>query len=506
MRGLFKKRNLGLLFFMISFYLLIFNYSFVQALGVRPMVIDLEIPPGASRDFEITLIPSDQEEVINLSFYKPVQLETGALIYEEVGPESYPVLNWIRLEEDRLLLPPGENRLVRGKVTVPFAAEGTHTVVIMVEPEVEGVSQGVTFKIRYAIRLNIKVDRPGLRHHGKLISVDFATEALASLQINAYFQNDSKLFYETTAEATIRNDQGRLVQRVELKTPVAWQSGSSSTTIYPGSQVLFTGNITEPLYPGDYELRLFFRYANGMQLIEKRELKIEEGIGIDQDFKAIRIQPETISVALRPGTASSQVIEIENISNEDVYLYVTGRDIEPDYPHSIYGNMEIQMRGEQEMLLAPYEKKRMVATIRAPRDLEAGSYYGYLDFVQLSGEDQVDLYSINLEAVSEGDKLVGEAEILSLYLNEDIFSLEIINKGKKHLYPTGRLVLRDEDGGIVKDLVLRLQEGMEKLLPGKSGLMLAIEKDLPAGVYKAEVDILENNQSIVEKEFTLEVK
>ena len=36
--------------------------------------------------------------------------------------------------------------------------------------------------------------------------------------------------------------------------------------------------------------------------------------------------------------------------------------------------------------------------------------------------------------------------------------------------------------------------------------MLAIEKDLPAGVYKAEVDILENNQSIVKKEFTLEVK
>ena len=49
-------------------------------------------------------------------------------------------------------------------------------------------------------------------------------------------------------------------------------------------------------------------------------------------------------MALRPGTANSQVIEIENISNEDVYLYVTGRDIEPDYPHSIYGNMEIQMR------------------------------------------------------------------------------------------------------------------------------------------------------------------
>ena len=59
--------------------------------------------------------------------------------------------------------------------------------------------------------------------------------------------------------------------------------------------------------------------------------------------------------------------------------------------------------------------------------------------------------------------------------------------------------MRDEDGGIVKDLVLRLQEGMEKLLPGKSGLMLAIEKDLPAGVYKAEVDILENNQSIVKR-------
>lgn len=504
MTGILKKPKFIKFFLILLCSLFFYSFS-VQAIGVRPLVIDLEVSPGATEEFEITLTPSDEVEIVNLSFYRPIQVNTGALLYQEADRESYPVLNWIQLEENRVEMGPGENKVIRGRVTAPFAAEGTHTVVIMVEPEVEETERGVTFKIRYAVRVNIKIDRPGLRPRGELLSLEFLKEDVEYPQINVLFRNISKLYYETSAEATLRNEQGRLIQRIELKPPAAWQSGSSSTTIYPGAEVFFTGGITEPLYPGDYQLRVFFRYANGMQLIEKREIRVEEGIGIDQHFKALRIQPENISLELRPGAASSQLIEIENLSNEEVHLFVSGRDIEPDYPHSIYGKIEIQMRGEQEMLLPPYGKKRLVTTFRAPGDLAAGAYYGYLDFVQPVAEDRAELYSVDLEVISGRDELAAEAEILSLYPAEEIFSVEILNKGKGPLYPEGRLFLKDGEGRIVKEIGLSLQEGMEKILPGKSGLMLGIEEDIPAGSYTAEVNIYEAGQSIVKKEYVMEV-
>ena len=50
-----------------------------------------------------------------------------------------------------------------------------------------------------------------------------------------------------------------------------------------------------------------------------------------------------------------------------------------------------------------------------------------------------------------------------------------------------------------------MQEGMEKILPGKSGLMLGIEEDIPAGSYTAEINIFEDGQSIVKKEYVVEV-
>ncbi len=504
MTDILKKRKFILFLLTLLFSLLFYNFS-VQAIGVRPLVIDLEVSPGATEEFEITLTPSDKVEIVNLSFYRPVQVNTGALLYQEEDAESFSILNWIELEEKRVELAPGGNRVIRGRVTAPFAAEGTHTVVIMVEPEVEEAERGVTFKIRYAIRVNIKIDRPGLRPRGELLSVEFLTEDVDYPQIDVLFKNNSKMYYETTAEATLRNEQGRLIQRIELKPPVSWQSGSSSTTIYPGAEVFFTGNITEPLYPGDYQLRLFFRYANGMQLIEKREIRIKEEIGIGQHFKALRIQPENISLDLRPGAVSSQLIEIENLSNEEVHLFVTGRDIEPDYPYSIYGNMEIQMRGEQEMLIPPYGKKRLVATFRSPGDLAAGAYYGYLDFIHPVAEDRAELYSVGLEVISGRHELAAEAEILSLYPSEEIFSVEILNKGKGPLFPEGRLFLKDGEGRIVKEIELSMQEGMEKILPGKSGLMLGIEEDIPAGSYTAEINIFEDGQSIVKKEYVVEV-
>ncbi|MDI9485693.1 MAG: hypothetical protein QM372_09545, partial [Bacillota bacterium] len=144
--------------------LLILLSLHADAVGVRPMILDLDLKPGETVPFEIILTPGQGEEVIDLSLYQPVQLLTGALAYQQPEHEAFSAVGWVTLDKDQVSVYPGEETKVTGTVQVPFSAGGSHTVVIMVEPQTPTAQQGITFQVRYAVRLNIRVERPGLRH------------------------------------------------------------------------------------------------------------------------------------------------------------------------------------------------------------------------------------------------------------------------------------------------------------------------------------------------------
>ncbi|MFW5972320.1 MAG: hypothetical protein ACOCRL_02410, partial [Bacillota bacterium] len=205
---LVKKRIVPI----ITVIIMIFAVSlYAEAVGVRPLVIDVDMFPGDTKDFEINLTPSDNDEIINLSFYQPVQLGTGSLTYQEADPEVFQPVNWVNLEENRVELPAGENRTVRGTVSVPFDAGASHTVVIMVEPETEAAQEGVSFKVRYAVRLNINIERSGLRPSGEVDNFEFSFDEQGVPTVNSLFRNTSALHYDVSAEATIRDERGSLV-------------------------------------------------------------------------------------------------------------------------------------------------------------------------------------------------------------------------------------------------------------------------------------------------------
>ncbi len=46
----------------------------------------------------------------------------------------------------------------------------------MVEPAVDETDVGITFRVRYAVRINIDVDRPGLRPRGDILNFDLKAE------------------------------------------------------------------------------------------------------------------------------------------------------------------------------------------------------------------------------------------------------------------------------------------------------------------------------------------
>ncbi|MFW5981008.1 MAG: hypothetical protein ACOCRU_00370 [bacterium] len=502
-----KKR----IFLLLTVIVIIFSISLnTEAVGVRPLVIDVDMFPGDTKEFEINLTPSDNDEIINLSFYQPVQLGTGSLTYQEADPDTFQAVNWISLEENRVEVPAGENRTVKGTVAVPFDAGASHTVVIMVEPETEAAQQGVSFKVRYAVRLNINIEKSGLRPTAELDSFEFSFDDQGVPTVKSLFRNTSALHYDVSAEATIRDERGSLVERFPLKTPVAWQGGRDSTRIYPGSEVSYTGSISKQLQPGNYELRLFFKYAGGRQIIERHDIQVEEAFLSEESIESINISPSVLELDLRPGMVSSQPVEVENLSGENKTISITPRDVDINYPNSVFNSLDISIRGGQELELRPYGSKRVVLSIQAPRDLEPGGYYGYLDFADQDSEDSGEVSTLNIEVLSGADDIESSGEILSLYHDksgeENIFSIEIKNTGDIHFLPEGRLVLKDKEGNIDRALDLELDGNIDKILPGRSELLLILTDEIEAGEYIAEVSLRDQNRELAREEFEIEIE
>lgn len=509
-----NKRSIitGIITFILILSFLLLIETPILAVGIRPMVIDLSISPGETKEFEITLTPSETEEIVNLNFYQPVQLDTGGLAYQEADPETFTPVNWVQLENRQVVLPAGETRRVRGTVTVPFDAGATHTVIIMVEPEVEEAETGVTFRVRYAVKLNINVERPGYRPAGEVDGFKLQTRENDFPVINAIYKNTSPLHYEVAGEVTIRDEQQRLIERVSLKTPIAWQSGRVSTMIFPGAEVLFTGQVQEPLFPGKYEFRLFFRYAEGRQLIQSKEVIIEEGDFPASILKPVEIAPETIEVTLRAGSVSSTVLNIENKTEDNIMLRINGREIEPEYSHSIYQNMEIKIRGSQgEFEIRPGSNKRLIISLQAPRDAAAGGYYGYLDFIQFNENGVVDQYPVFLKALVSGEEEIKTpVKIISFYhYLEDssyVFGLDLKNIGKYHLIPEGEVIFKDQQGNTLTTARFEGEEVGQELLPDMIGRVISTKVNLEPGEFSAEIRLKADDQELLNTELPVVIE
>ncbi len=481
----------------------------VQAVGVRPLVIDLQMSPGDTMPFELILTPEPVQRVVNFTLFEPRQVISGGLEYREGDPEEFPPVEWVEIPQE-VEVPPGEETKVEGMVRVPFDAAGSNTVVVMVEPAVEEAETGITFRVRYAVRINIDVDRPGLRPQAQVLDFDLQADEEKQPLVQINLLNPSPLRYMASGEVTIRDEGRRLVERVLLNSPAAAQANRTETRIYPGAEVQFLGSITEPLYPGEYELRLFLRYADGRQVIQSQQVQIT-GDEFDQEghMDIIRLNPEELQAQMRAGSSTSQVIQMDNRTPDNLQVNFAARPIRADYSHCIFEFINLEMRGETVLTLAPHRSGRSVLTVRAPREIEEGGYYGFLEVVALSEEgEQLEKKEIELE-VLVGEDHEYKVEFLNLevqqFADEFVFSATVQNEGRTHLAPQARIYLRNEEGAVQRTIRLNLQEDEGRILPGMTGLLVNEVRDLEPGKYTADISIEYGGEELAAAEIPLNI-
>src|SRR5690554_2264258 len=117
--------------FTIVVLVFLFSFSGVAlAIGLRPLVIEMDLEPGTVKDFVILLSSEETRTIINVNLYQPVQLLDGGLIFEEGDPLQNPAIGWVELDKKQILLIPGEEGKITGRVRAPFDARGSYMATI----------------------------------------------------------------------------------------------------------------------------------------------------------------------------------------------------------------------------------------------------------------------------------------------------------------------------------------------------------------------------------------
>ncbi|MGM0501983.1 MAG: hypothetical protein ACQERJ_05605 [Bacillota bacterium] len=481
---------------------IVFSSAIVLAAGVKPLVIDVRARPGDQKEFELTLTPSGKEEQVKFDFYKPVQLLTGGLKYQK-ETEHFAAKDWISLAENEVTLYPDRKKTIKGSIKIPFEASGSHTVVIMVEPQQKvRRKNGLRVKVRYAVRVNIRVQRAGVYPQADIVEFDLAADKKNKPQVRAMLENPSQLDYLVAAEATVRDQKRRLVERITLKSPEGNSPELNQTRMYPQSKVAYVGAVTKRLTPGQYKVRVFFKYADHGQIIKAKDVAIKAGqfdFPSPDELAALNVQPQKIMLNLNSPAYKSQIIRLTSQLAETAEIKISTREVKENYEHSVVD--WISIRGKKEFKLPARKRGQVITTTVVPRDLKSGSYHGsiVLEAFQANTGKAISEQVIPITVVV-GEEHDYQVELEKFYLSQDdkgyLLNLDLFNQSAIFIKSKAEVIIKDKQGQFVERLNLTFRGDKKEILPQSSGLLQGRAKKLKAGDYQAEIKIIHNNQEL----------
>ncbi len=491
--------NVTFVFFFFCFSLSVFGF------GVQPLSVNLEMKPGEAIEFDLTLLGLERQQVVNIDIYESRQMLNGALSYISSDESDYSPLDWITIQ-NRALIPPRQNLWVPVRIEVPLDAEGSHMIVVMFQEEDPAFETGIQVLVRYAVKININIPQPWLRERMEIIEFNFGPDNRSKPQLMAHIKNTSELAYGVYGEVTIRDESNRLVERVVLRTAV----GKQGTIVYPKSEVQFKEVITAPLFPGDYDLRLFMRYADGKQASQRIQISVEDEYLTPETLRYLNISSELISANLRAGGADTSIIELFNQTGEVVNYQVELLDKFPGYERSIFTELDFQIRQSGRDLIPSRGSDRLMTMIRAPREGSEGGYYGILEIKVLSQNgDYLETHLVELEAIVGTEKQTTlEFRDLSVFPDPDgsIMSLSVRNTGNIAFAPRATAYIYSENGEIIRTVTLTLSEDINRILPAFSGFLVGDFENIYEGIYEVMVKAELAGDTLAESQFIVEIE
>lgn len=500
-----KRLTVLIIFFMIIFL----ANNLCYAIGVQPMSHEFELSPGESTNFSLLLSPSDKDENVKLSIYKPIQDITGNISYKNAEEIDFPEANWLKIENNELTVEKGETFKVNGEIEVPFGASGSHVLILMVEPEASKAYNGVALKVRYAVRIIVRVKSASIKKEGKLTDLELIKDEQERQLIRTKVNNPSALDYKAKVELTIRDKNNRLIERMNLRTMPGHKNKKDVWRIYPESEVMFIGWPENFLAPGTYNLRAILNYGERGQNILKKTITIKEGVFENKAADGniyFQVKPEEIKDKLKAGKRESNVVEIVNTHSEKIYLQTDLEEIEQGYQNSLVDWVKLY-NYNYITELTPREVERFIRIVNVPAGAKSGGYYAVLDVKAFSDSEQQELLSEESRLLNcpVGDDFIREVETEE-FSSLDL-SLVLRNKGNIHLKPRVEFTILDQNEKKLESGNMKIVNKQFKyLLPDRKWKCKAeLEQELQKGSYTFKIEVFDDDTSLLKESYKLNI-
>jgi hypothetical protein len=488
----------------IIFILNLSMASTLVAAGVQPLLMELTAKPGETVSFQLKIVPGPKPEKINLKLCKTIQQINGDFTYEIVKPGVFPAADWFKIPA-QIVTGPGMPNLVNGSIKVPFNAGGTYSAAIIVEPAESWRRGRINFTIRYAVRILVRIERSGLRSAAKITLFDMIKSKTGEPVIRIQARNTSPVDFMTSAEITIRDSHKKLIERVELRPGFGWNYNVNEVRLFPGNELQYTGSPREPLLPGQYEFRLFYRYgATGQILLTKTE-NIREGDYLYPVSKltVLQIEPAELNFTGNPGSIAIKALKYENRSSRPVMVIVEATDVGPNYPYSIHNNTEFELKGEPKFILAPGRMATNILRVKFPENCTIQGNYGVLRVKVYTTDEKpkfIEESTVNLAATVIGKyNYAAVAVRITGSWNAGNYSIAVTvkNMGNIKISPTVQAFIRDYNDRLIETVTL-IREGAENagVFPDKAIPFIGSARYLTAGKYKVQIIINHEEQII----------
>lgn len=240
-------------------------------LQVAPLLIEIKTRPGARELFNFQVLAHSPGK-LNLSVWDLQQQADGHMRFSPADPEQPGPAAWVKLDRQRLQLGAGQSVQVKGRLKVPATAAGTYLSSIMIEEQrPEAKVLGIRASVRYAITLKVQVVGRAQRIQGAFSDLALV-EREGQQWLQGRFENRSHSDHLLESRVQLRDQQGRPVIQVKLKSASAWQRHSDSSRIFPGASVELYAPLKKPLRDGHYQVWVRNRFGGHHQPTLRTEL------------------------------------------------------------------------------------------------------------------------------------------------------------------------------------------------------------------------------------------
>ncbi|AKI97501.1 hypothetical protein [Kosmotoga pacifica] len=488
------------LFFLFSFALIIIGSSIAYSLEVIPLVFQQEVNPGDSISIPVRL-SSEIDQKVSLTLLKYIQREDGKQEFVEYEDTRSSVAKWFSFP-DMVFLRAYVPTNIRVNVNIPYTAKGTYVSVIMVEPEEVGGVLGISIKIRFAILIVLRVSAPGLRQTYEIDEFEIVPGEEKEPVVTVKFHNNSLLDYFASIDASIRDPNGRTVEKLHLETGQSINRGLAQTWLIPDSKVTFSAKASKILVSGKYKVHLYINYGDRQRIVTK-SFQIDREMFSMPEPKELYLlfDKPYVSLHLNPRSVKTELVSVTNKGGEPVDVNVDLLDISSNFENSLLS--WVAVRGKDKFKLSPNKTSRTVLTFKVPSDAKEGAYYGKL--VYTASKEATPIISRELLLSVVIGKPTVSATLLGIGLERDeekemLLSVLLKNDGKVHFSELSGTFEMIKPGEIVSTLSGELEPSREGwILPEEKIIMTSILKSiLEAGNYALILKIYDAEELILQ--------